>query len=204
VPLEIRKAQEFKALNPVSSKQFTLEDHRRQEESVSLPNPYKSEIEQHDRTVELIEAQDVEPCKYKLLEETPFLFVDKPEQLDELVGHLSQADEIAVDLECHQQRSFQGFTCLMQISTRQRDFVVDTIALRSLIGDRLRPIFDDPTKVKVLHGADHDIQWLQRDFAIYVVNMFDTGQASRVLQLKQFGLAFLLQTYCGVLADKKY
>jgi exosome complex exonuclease RRP6 len=34
--------------------------------------------------------------------------------------------------------------------------------------------------------------------------MFDTGQASRVLQLKAFGLAFLLQTYCGVLADKKY
>lgn len=34
--------------------------------------------------------------------------------------------------------------------------------------------------------------------------MFDTGQAARVLSLKSFGLAHLLQTYCGVLADKKY
>ena len=34
--------------------------------------------------------------------------------------------------------------------------------------------------------------------------MFDTGQAARVLQFKGFGLAFLLQSYCGVLADKKY
>ena len=34
--------------------------------------------------------------------------------------------------------------------------------------------------------------------------MFDTGQAARVLQLKAFGLAFLLQKYCGVIADKKY
>jgi exosome complex exonuclease RRP6 len=34
--------------------------------------------------------------------------------------------------------------------------------------------------------------------------MFDTGQAARVLQFKGFGLAYLLQSYCGVLADKKY
>ena len=35
--------------------------------------------------------------------------------------------------------------------------------------------------VKVLHGADSDIVWLQRDFGIYVTNLFDTGQAARVL-----------------------
>jgi ribonuclease D len=29
---------------------------------------------------------------------------------------------------------------------------------------------------QVLHGADRDIVWLQRDFGIYVCNMFDTGQ----------------------------
>lgn len=34
--------------------------------------------------------------------------------------------------------------------------------------------------------------------------MFDTGQAARILQKPGFGLAFLLQHYCGVLADKKY
>jgi exosome complex exonuclease RRP6 len=35
--------------------------------------------------------------------------------------------------------------------------------------------------VKVLHGSDMDIQWLQRDFDLYIVNLFDTGQAARVL-----------------------
>jgi len=29
-----------------------------------------------------------------------------------------------------------------------------------------------------MHGADKDIVWLQRDFGIYVCNMFDTGQVS--------------------------
>ena len=126
--------------------------------------------------------------------------------MKDLVNHLSSAEvkEIAIDLECHQTRSYQGFTCLMQISSRSRDFIVDTVKIRQEVGDALRPIFDDPAKVKVLHGADMDIQWLQRDFGLYVVNMFDTGQAARVLQLKAFGLAHLLQAYCGVLADKKY
>jgi len=73
----------------------------------------------------------------------------------------------------------------MQITTRwqgeQHDFLVDTLKLRSHIGPNLRQIFDDPSKLKVLHGADMDVLWLQRDFGIYIVNMFDTGQASRVL-----------------------
>eukprot|EP01047_Picozoa_sp_COSAG01_P090396 COSAG01_NODE_22254_length_864_cov_1.193464_1_plen_92_part_00 len=40
----------------------------------------------------------------------------------------------------------------------------------------LLPVFSDPAVVKVLHGADSDIVWLQRDFGLYIVNLFDTGQ----------------------------
>ena len=82
--------------------------------------------------------------------------------------------------------------------------MVDTIALQKSLGDALRSVFDNPNIVKILHGADSDVEWLQRDFGLYIVNMFDTGQASRTLGLKQFGLGFLLQYYCQVLADKKY
>ena len=52
--------------------------------------------------------------------------------------------------------------------------------------------------VKVLHGADRDIEWLQRDFGIYMANMFDTGQASRVLEYPGNGLGYLLQHLCQV------
>jgi ribonuclease D len=47
-------------------------------------------------------------------------------------------------------RSFQGLTCLMQISTRTEDFIVDTLKLRKYLGERLREAFQDPTKKKVL------------------------------------------------------
>ena len=71
-----------------------------------------------------------EPKPYKLLDDTPFTFVDTEELLEELRGKLSQASEIAIDLEHHSQRTFLGITCLMQISTREEDFIVDTIALQ--------------------------------------------------------------------------
>lgn len=56
----------------------------------------------------------------------------------------------------------------------------------------------------MLHGADSDIEWLQRDLGLYIVNMFDTGQAARVLNFSRFSLAHLLQHYCDVVADKQY
>ena len=65
----------------------------------------------------------------------------------------------------------------MQISTASRDFVVDVLVpeVRQEM-QILNESFTDPEVVKLFHGADWDIKWLQRDFGIYVVNMFDTYQ----------------------------
>jgi len=73
---------------------------------------------------------------------------------------LSSSKEIAVDLEHHSARTFQGITCLMQLSNREEDFIVDTIKLRDEIKDHLGGLFDNPDIVKVLHGADMDVEWL--------------------------------------------
>ena len=78
------------------------------------------------------------------LEETPLTFVGTAQTLQSMVQHLATAKEVAVDLEHHHYRSFQGFTCLMQLSSRQEDFIVDTMALRADLGAALTPIFADP------------------------------------------------------------
>ena len=138
------------------------------------------------------------------IEDTPFKRVEEVRDLKDLAAKLRSVNEFAVDLEHNQYRSFQGLTCLMQISTRTEDFVVDTLKLRIHIGPHLREVFKDPTKKKAMHGADQDIVWLQRDFGIYICNMFDTGQASRVLKLERNSLEHLLYHYCGVTANKEY
>ena len=61
----------------------------------------------------------------------------------------------------------------MQISTRERDFVVDVLALRSRVRDALGRAFADPHTLKVMHGADNDVQWLQKDFGVFVSCLFD-------------------------------
>lgn len=94
-------------------------------------------------------------------------------------------------------RSFLGFTCLIQISTRAKDYVVDTLALRNHLGAALAAPFANEQILKVLHGADRDIEWLQKDFGLFVVNMFDTGKAARILNLP-CGLGKLLNQLCHV------
>ena len=42
-----------------------------------------------------------EPTPYKLLDETPFTYVDNEELLEEMREKLAKANEIAIDLEHH-------------------------------------------------------------------------------------------------------
>lgn len=55
-----------------------------------------------------------------------------------------------------------------------------------------------------MHGAEMDTKWLQRDFNIHIINLFDTHKASRVLGMAKFSYAHLLHTYCGVSTNKIY
>jgi ribonuclease D len=57
---------------------------------------------------------------------------------------------------------------------------------------------------QVLHGSRSDVVWLQRDFGLYLVNVFDTGEAARVLNYPSYGLAHLLDTFCKVKAQKQF
>ncbi|KAL3764366.1 hypothetical protein ACHAWU_006004 [Discostella pseudostelligera] len=143
-----------------------------------------------------------------------------------------EIQEIGLDLEAHSHRTFAGFVCLIQLSIRRPksssvaaggesqqstsssnqppnvstgyDFLIDALALRHAIPIHLGPILVNPDIVKVMHGADSDIPWLQRDFGCYVVNLFDTGRASRALKFPSAGLAYLLRKYAGVEADKAH
>ncbi|KAM9474774.1 exosome complex component 10 [Clarias gariepinus] len=144
-----------------------------------------------------------EPQMYKVLAETNCQFISSLEDLAALNEKLNQTTEFAVDLEHHSYRSFLGITCLMQISTREEDFIIDTLELRSEMYV-LNESFTNPSIVKVFHGADSDIEWLQKDFGLYVVNMFDTHQAARSLNLGRNSLDHLLKVFCNVDSNKRF
>lgn len=167
----------------------------------SFSHPYQVEISEFQIKPELLL-----PCEPQLppnLEDTPLTLVEDLDQLKEMCQHIEALPEIAVDVEHHSYRSFQGISCLIQISSRTRDFVIDAIKLRSDL-HLLNECFTNPDIVKVFHGADCDIIWLQRDFGVYVVNLFDTCRAAKLMKFAHLSLAFLTKHYCGVEADKYY
>uniref|UniRef100_A0A4W6CD38 Exosome complex component 10 n=1 Tax=Lates calcarifer TaxID=8187 RepID=A0A4W6CD38_LATCA len=164
-------------------------------------HPYQYELDHLTIPESLLSKP--EPQMYKPMAETKFSLIDSLEDLVALNEKLGKLSEFAVDLEHHSYRSFLGLTCLMQISTREEDFIIDTLELRSEMYI-LNEAFTDPTIVKVFHGADSDIEWLQRDLGLYVVNLFDTHQASRALNLARHSLDHLLKHFCSVDSDKRY
>lgn len=164
-------------------------------------HPYQYELDHFTVPESLLSKP--EPQMYNLMAECNCSFIDTLEDLVALNEKLCKLSEFAVDLEHHSYRSFLGLTCLMQISTREEDFIIDTIELRGELYI-LNEAFSDPAIVKVFHGADSDIEWLQRDFGLYVVNLFDTHQASRALNLARHSLDHLLKHFCKVDSDKRY
>ncbi|XP_053994279.1 exosome component 10 [Hylaeus volcanicus] len=164
-------------------------------------HPYEYELNMFTPSDDRL--QKSEPAKYKSLEETPLIIIENSSDIKLLLKDLKRYKEIAVDLEHHSYRSFQGITCLMQISTGDSDYLIDTLSLRSELHE-LNEIFTNRAILKVFHGADLDIQWLQRDLSLYVVNMFDTHQAAKQLNLPYLSLAYLLKKYCNIDPNKRY
>ena len=66
-----------------------------------------------------------------------------------MLAELKQATEIAVDLEHHDTRSYIGMVSLMQISTRGRDWIIDTLKPWRRKLEVLNEVLTDPKIVKV-------------------------------------------------------
>ncbi|KAF7979235.1 hypothetical protein HWV62_43202 [Athelia sp. TMB] len=168
-------------------------------------HPYAYEIKHLQYPAHMMAPTPAPPTAPRSFTETPFSWVDSAAEFSVMLEKLRGKTEVAIDLEHHSYRTWAGFLCLMQISTREEDFVVDLLepSVRQLVPE-LNEILTDPQIVKVFHGADSDIVWLQQDFGMYVVNLFDTYHASKALEFSRHGLANLLEAYCDFTPDKRY
>ncbi|KAI9440380.1 ribonuclease H-like domain-containing protein [Lactarius indigo] len=165
------------------------------------PHPYRYEITNLSYPVLMFQSQT--PIPFKPFEETPLTWVSTRAQLTALIDKLRDSREIAIDLEYHNYCTYSGFVCLMQISTRDEDWIVEPFKLCDELED-LNEVFTYPSIVKALHGADSDVVWLQQDFDLYLVKMFDTFHVSKVFDFPRHGLAALLEMYCDFSPDKRH
>lgn len=115
---------------------------------------------------------------------------------------LARQPFLAIDTEANSLHAYREQVCLIQISTRRADYLLDPLSIVDM--DPLGDLLADPRLEKILHAAEYDLIGLRRDFGFIVRNIFDTMIAARVAGHTQVGLNHLLQRYLGVKTDKRH
>lgn len=130
----------------------------------------------------------------------PFRLISDPGGLRSLAADLQGIPRAGVDTESNSLHAYRERVCLLQISTSQRDYLVDPLALPDL--SPLRGFFADRAVEKIFHAAEYDLLCLRRDFGFRVKGLFDTHAASRSLGRRACGLNALLVEEFGIALDK--
>lgn len=128
--------------------------------------------------------------------------VETASQFADFIQQLLNAPQIAIDTESNSFYAYFERICLIQVSTTERDYILDPLALKDLAA--LGKVLEDPKIEKIFHAASNDVLGLKRDFQFQVRNLFDTAIACKLLGYKQLGLARILEQHFGVLLDKKW
>lgn len=123
-------------------------------------------------------------------------------QLQTLVDQLRGVPLLAVDTESNSLYAYYEQVCLIQLSTRERDYIVDPLALDDL--SPLGEVLADPATEIIFHAAEYDVISLKRDFGFRFGRLFDTMMAARICGWEQVGLGAILEAQFGVQAAKHY
>lgn len=120
--------------------------------------------------------------------------ISSAEQLSELVAQIERDNRVAVDTEADSLHCYREKLCLLQVSLPEGDFLVDPLAENDLsaLAEALS------RKEIVLHGADYDLRMLRRALNFRPAHLFDTVIAARLLGVREFSYAALVEKYFGV------
>ncbi len=130
----------------------------------------------------------------------PVEIVTQSDQLDVSVREMASPTAIAIDTESNSYDHYPEQLCLIQIATRHKIHIIDTISLKEIIP--LREVLADESIRKVIHGADYDIRSLDRHCGFRIRNIYDTSIAARFAGIAQIGLASLIKEFLGVTIPK--
>lgn len=140
------------------------------------------------------------------------LWIVSGEMVTKLAKILNDAPWIAIDTESNSMFAYRERVCLIQLNAGGRLFLIDPIALgdapaeghvsRSL--EAIRPVLEDRSRIKFIHGGEYDVATLSRDFGICLAGLFDSQQAASLLGWEKTGYGALAERICGVKLAKEY
>jgi ribonuclease D len=124
--------------------------------------------------------------------------IDTEQKLAAYLPTLRAAAWVAVDTEADSLHAYPEKVCLIQISTRSGDRLIDPLA-----GLNLDPLLDALGGHELLmHGADYDLRLLRKHHEFVPGAIFDTMLAARLLGMRQFSLGHLVESQLGIKLEK--
>jgi len=130
----------------------------------------------------------------------PVEIVSRPAQLGVAARELVGSHAVALDTESNSFHHYPEQLCLIQIASRHKVYIIDTISLSDLAP--LRDVLADVSIKKVVHAADYDIRSLDRHCGLHIHNLFDTSIAARFTGITRLGLAALTRDLLGITINK--
>ncbi len=125
---------------------------------------------------------------------TTYTYVDRDEALRELLAWMAPAGRVAIDIEADSLYHYHEKVCLVQLTVRGRNFVVDPLAKLGL-GPFVAALAH---KTLILHGADYDLWMLRSSFGFRPrAGVIDTMMAARLLGHEKPGLSSLVEQFFG-------
>ncbi|MDQ3199786.1 MAG: HRDC domain-containing protein [Verrucomicrobiota bacterium] len=125
--------------------------------------------------------------------------ISSDSQLAEILPRLRQFPRVAVDTEADSLHCYFEKLCLIQLTFDGEDILVDPLSGKI----DLQPLCTALSERQiVLQGMDFDLRLLRRAFDLPVQEVFDTVIASRMIGLREFSLAALVQQYFDVTLAK--
>lgn len=135
---------------------------------------------------------------------TPAELVASVAAWQECLAHLRTGSRLAIDTEANSMYAYRERICLIQISSDERDFILDPLAFEDDKLEELGNLLADAHLEKVLHSAEYDLILFMRERGWEVQNLFDTMWAARILGIQRLGLASLLGDLYQLKLDKRF
>lgn len=120
----------------------------------------------------------------------PVEFITTSQKLSDLTDEISRLERIAVDTETNSRHGYPERVCLIQIATFEKAYLLDPLMIDDM--SPLGLVLADDSVQKVMHAADQDVRWLERDWGFRTRNVFDTSVAARFAGKSRLGLGNLL------------
>jgi len=130
----------------------------------------------------------------------PVEIISRSAQLGVAVREMGGSHTIALDTESNGFHHYPEQLCLIQIASRHKVYIIDTISIHDLAP--LREVLADVSIRKVVHAADNDIRSFDRHYGFHIHNLFDTSIAARFTGITQLGLAALTKDLLGITINK--